>query len=578
MRDIGRRSFLKLLGALGAAPLLRPLSVAASRPEASLILFNGKIITVDGSDSVQEAIAVRGDRILAVGLTPYIKSFAGRDSAVIDLQGKTVTPGLIDSHAHLPPFGSRELHWVKLQGVHSKEKVLELIAARAEKTEKGTFINAWGVESNELNYLNRRDLDEVTTQHPVLVIHTTGQWGFANSAALKLAGVNQSTASPAGSWVEKGLTGQPTGLLVHYPALFLVRKAIPSPNASQMKSIISHAAALYSQEGVTSVHDNFFMVTGISSVESSSLYLDLAASGQLPVRLKIWPYLPTPADTNDAVAELFSAGKPNPASPFYEMGERKRTDPALFARIWGGLKIAIDGSGPTAGWYRNSHALMLHSTSELRQMVNTIHRAGQQISVHASGDLAVDTILDALEDAQKGLKRADPRHRIEHAILPADVSFRRIKKAGVIISTHPQFIYAWGDRWRGAKKQDFIPLHSFLKHQIPVAFGADPPAFPLWQPQYALWQAVARVTGGGMRFSSDESISIRQALRMQTMGSAYAAFQEDDLGSLEKGKFADMVVWDRNLLTIPTENIRDVKAQMTIVGGKIVFSRESMVP
>lgn len=575
---MNRREFLKV-SSVAAAGLLSGLPrVEASLPSAEMILMNGRVVTVDPQDSIAQAIAVRGGRILAVGSADHIQAFAGPDTAVIDLQGKTVTPGLIDSHAHLPPFGSRELLWVKLQGIHSKEKILESIAARAQKTEPGSFINAWGMESHELAFLNRRDLDEITTRHPVLVVHTTGQWGVANSAALKLAGVDRSTVSPPGSRVEKGPTGEPTGLLVHYPALYLVRRVMGAPKEAQMKRIIGHAAELYSREGVTSVHDNFFMVTGLSSVESSRLYFDLAASGELPVRLKIWPYLPTLADMKDAVAELFSAGAPNPASPFHDLGEMKRADPASFERVWGGLKLAIDGSGPTAGWSRNPGALLLHSPAELRQMVDTIHRAGQQISVHAVGDLAVEIMLDAFEAAQKAHPRPDPRHRIEHAMLPAGASFRRIRKAGIIVSTHPQFIFAWGDRWMGMRKSEFIPVRSFLENQVPLAFGADPPAFPLWQPQYALWQAVARVTRGSERFSSGETISIKQALRIHTMGSAFAAFQERDLGSLEKGKLADMVVWDRDFLTVPTEQIRDAKALMTIVGGKIVFERDSRVP
>lgn len=569
-----RRKFLKV-SALTAAGLLTGYPrIEASVPPAEMILTNGRIVTVDPQDSIAEAIAVRGGRILAVGPTAEIQAFAGPDTAVIDLQGKTVTPGLIDSHAHLPPFGSRELLWVKLQGIQQKEKILESIAARAEKMEPGSFINAWGLESHDLAFLNRRDLDEVATKHPVLVVHTTGQWGFANSAALKLGGVDQSTESPPGSRVEKGSSGEPTGLLLHYPALYLVRRVIPAPNERQMKRVIGHAAELYSREGVTSVHDNFFMVTGMSNVESSRLYFDLAASGQLPVRLKIWPYLPTLADTQDAVTELFGNGKPNSASPFYELGAMKREDPASFDRVWGGLKIAIDGSGPTSGWYRNPGALMLHSPAELRQMVDIIHRAGQQVSVHATGDQAVDTMLDAFEAAQKAHPRPDPRHRIEHAILPAAASFRRIRKAGVIVSTHPQFIFAWGERWTGVRKTEFIPVRSFLENQIQLAFGADPPAFPLWHPQVALWQAVARVSRGGERFSTGQSITIKQALRIQTMGSAFAAFQERDLGSLEKGKLADMVVWDRDFPTVPTEQIREAKALITIVGGKIVFEKD----
>lgn len=574
MQSVNRRTVLKLLGALGTAPIIRPISVFAAQPDATLALINGRIITIDASDSTAEAIAIRGDRILAVGPTAHIKSFIGRETRVIDLLGKTVTPGLIDAHAHLPPFGSRELLWVNLQGVPAKERILELIAARAATTPAGTFINAWGVESNDLAFLNRHDLDSVTTQHPVLVVHTTGQWGFANSTALKRAGITQATPDPPGSLIDKEPDGQPTGLLLHYPALYLVRKVMPPPGRDLMTRVISHAATLYCQEGVTCVHDNFFMVTGMSSVESARLYFDLAASGRLPVRVKIWPYLPSLADTRDAAAELFTGTRPNHSSPFYELGEMKRSDPASFSRVWGGLKIAIDGSGPSAGWSRNPRALMLHSAEDLHQMVDIIHRAGQQTSVHAVGDRAVETMLDAFEAARKSYPRTDARHRIEHAIMPSDASFRRIRKAGIIISTHPQFIYAWGDRWAGARKQNFIPLRSLLDYEVPVALGADPPAFPLWQPQYALWQATARTSRGGMSFAPDEAVTIRQALRMHTMGSAYAAFQERDLGSLEKGKYADLVVWDRNFLEIPTGEIPDAKALITVVRGEIMYARD----
>ena len=574
---MNRRQFLKV-SALTTAGLLAGIPrIEASVPSADLILINGRIITIDPGDTIAEAIAVRGGRILEVGPTRLIETFADGKTTVIDLKGKTVTPGLIDSHAHLPPFGSRELLWLKLQGIQSKQKILETIAAYAAKIEDGVFINAWGLESHDLGFLNSHDLDGVTTKHPVLVVHTTGQWGFANTAALKKAGVNQATVSPPGSRVEKGPNGEPTGLLIHYPALYLVRKVISPPQPEQIRRVITHAAQLYVREGVTAVHDNFFMVTGMSNVEWMRPYFDLASSGQLPLRVKIWPYLPTLSDTQEIVAQLFGSGKPGPASPFQDLVDMKRSDPATFARVWGGLKIAIDGSGPTAGWYRNPGALMLHTPEELQQMVDAIHGAGQQISVHAAGNQAVDATLDALEAAQKAHPRPDARHRIEHAIFPSDTAFRRIRKAGVVVSTHPQFIFAWGDQWAGMRKREFIPIRSFMDEQIPLAFGADPPAFPLWQPQIALWQAVARVTQEGSRFASGESIPIKKALRVHTMGSAYAAFQECDLGSLEKGKLADMVVWDRDFLTVPTEQIRDAKALVTIVEGKVVFRREEGV-
>ncbi len=576
MGTLSRRTFLKCVGAAGAASLLPCMSIASVRPEASLILFNGKIVTLDKGDALAQAIALKGERILALGPTAEILAYAGPQTTRIDLQGKTVTPGLIDSHAHLPPFGNRELNWVNLQGLESKAEILERLAARARQTPKGQFINAWGVESTELSYLNRDDLDQVTTEHPLLAVHTTGQWGFANSPALALGGVDAATTSPPGSWVEKGLNGKPTGLLVHYPALYLVRRAIPKPTEGKIREAIRHAASLYCREGVTTVHDNFVMLTGMSANdEFSGLYLDMAAAGQLPVRLKIWPYLPTLADVREGVSELFTARQPNPASPFAELAAFKRQSPEGFARLWGGMKIAIDGSGPTAGWYRNRQALMLHEPAELEEMVGIIHRASQQVSVHAVGNMAVDTMLTVFESVQKQHPRPDPRHRIEHAMMPSETAFKRLRKTGIVISTHPQFIYPWGQQWNAQTRHQFIPLRTYLDHDIPVALGADPPAFSLWQPQYALWQAVARVTRQGTSLGSREAITIRQALRLQTLGSAYAAFQERETGSLEPGKLADLVVWDRDFLTVKPEAIREAKALTTIVGGKIVFSRET---
>jgi len=145
---------------------------------------------------------------------------------------------------------------------------------------------------------------------------------------------------------------------------------------------------------------------------------------------------------------------------------------------------------------------------------------------------------------------------------------------GVVVSTHPQWFFAWGDKWSGLKnRKGVIPLKSYLKKGIPVAIGADPPAFPIYQPQVALWEAGARITQNGYRFESAESISIQEALRIQTMGSAYSGFQEKEIGSIEKGKFADMVVWNHDFYTIPKDQIKDVKAVLTIVGGKIVHEK-----
>ncbi len=576
-RKISRRKFLEI-SALATTGILTGLpTVEASTPTAELVLTNGKIITVDAKNSIVEGVAIRGGKILDTGATEKIAKHIGTSTKVIDLHGKTVTPGLIDSHAHLPPFGLRESDsWVKIQGMVSKEEILEALAEKARKLPRGRWIPAWGIEDYSLSYFNKEELDKITKEHPMLVVHTSGQWGFANSLALKIAGIDGNTASPPGSEVKmKVFEKEPTGLLIHYPALYLVRKHMPILSDEEARACILHAAELYAREGVTTIHDNFLMVAEIGATQFISAYIDLLQTKTLPTRIKLWPYLPNLKEATLVMDDIFTRKDPPTDSPVRNICALRRNLPGLFAEMWGGLKIAVDGSAYTSLWYNNPRALPLHSTANLKAMVTMFNRADQQISVHVVGDKAVDLFLDSVEAAQTDHRRNDARHRIEHAILPRSGSLERIKRLGIVVSTHPQFIYSWGDQWKMKNKEMGIPLNSYLNAGIPVAFGADPPAFPLYQPQIALWQAVKRTTQAGVHLDSAESITIAQALRMQTMGSAYAGFQEKEIGSLEAGKLADMVIWDRDFYSIPKDDIKNAKAVMTFVGGKVVYEKKA---
>jgi predicted amidohydrolase YtcJ len=569
-KKISRRKFLEISTLAAAGVLTGFPTVRAATPTADLVFINGKIITVDAQDSIVEGVAVRGGRIIDTGTAAKISGYIGTSTKVVDLQGKTATPGLIDSHAHLPPFGLRENGWfVKLQGIESKEEIREMLAQKARKLPKGQWVSAWGIEDFSLSYFDKEALDKVTKEHPLLVVHTTGQWGFANSLALRIAGVDGNTKNPPGSRVEMKFFGnEPTGALVHYPALELVRKHMPVPTDEQAKEALLFAANLYAAEGVTAVHDNFFM---LGTPFNHKAYFELVGAGKLPVRIKIWPYFPNYKVATNVFKILFASGELPPTSPIKEMYHYKKSTPELFSSMWGGFKLAIDG---VALWYNSPRGIPLHKTEDLHAMVKLFHQSGQQISIHAAGDMAVDIILNALEASLKEYPRQDHRHRIEHAIVPQVGSLERIKRLGVVISTHPQFIYSWGDKWRMKNAAAAIPLNSYRQEGIPVALGADPPAFPLYQPQTALWQAIKRTTKARVRLDSAESISIQQALRMQTMGSAYAGFQEKEIGSIEIGKLADMAVWDRDFYSIPIDEIRNVKAVLTLVGGKIIYERQ----
>ena len=571
-----RRDFLKISGLAALGIVGGCVHIQAATPTAQLVLTNGKIITIDPSNTITQAVAVRNGKILDVGENRKISRYIGNSTRVMDLKGKTVTPGLVDAHAHLPFFGLRENGWfLNLQGMRSKEEILEALAQKARETPDGEWISAWGVESMSMSYLNREDLDRVSTSHPMLAVFTGGQWGFANSYALKIAGLNKDTPDPPGGRIGKSFSDDaPDGFLANYPALNLVRKHMPLPNDPQSKDALLYAAGRYAAEGVTTVHDNFF---SLGAPHFHRAYFDTIRTGQMPLRIKLWPYIPNASIGKGVQFALFESRELYPQSKIRDLISYQRESPKLFNSLWGGFKMAVDGAGGGM-WDFNPYAIPLHSPEELQKMFGIFHSAGHQVSVHAVGNKAVDQLLDAIEVSLKEQPREGHRHRIEHALGPRPGAFERMKRLGVVVCTHPQWLFGWGDKWQGLQRREdeigVIPLRSYLKSGINVAIGADPPAFPIHQPQFALWQAGARVTRDGYQYNPAEGISIQEALRAQTMGGAYAGFQEREIGSIEKEKEADMVVWDRDFYTIPQDEIRNVKAEVTMVGGKIVHKSE----
>jgi len=576
---LDRRTFLRISSLTAVSLSAWHPRIEASTPTAGLVLRNGKIITVDSNDHIAQALAIRNGQILDVGSNESISKYIGHETKIIDLQGKTVTPGLIDSHAHLPFLGLRENgSWVNLQGLYTLEEVLEALFQKTRKTATGDWIFAWGLESMSLEFMNKTDLDKVSRKHPIVIAHTTGQWGFANTYALDVAGISKDTPNPVGGKIDKSsLTGEPTGLLIHYQALYLVRKHIPSDYDGFQRALL-YACQLYAAEGVTTIHDNFVPFSEIGSGNSVNGYSQVLLGGKLPLRIKLWPYIPNINVAQQVVGDISNSKDVNPHSALKGLLFLKKEDPGLFESIWGGWKIAVDGGGPTALYYQNPFGLAMHPQKDFFELVNLLHQSDQQISIHSVGDRAVDLSLKAIEIALQRKLRRDHRHRLEHAMMPSSNALPFMKELGIVISTHPQFIYGWGDNMEGLRRRDFpggrvIPLKSYIKNDIPVAFGADPPAFPFIQPQIALSQATIRTSRRGAKFNSSESISIKEAIRIQTMGSAYAAFQEKQIGSLEKGKEADLVVWDSDFLAITADKISKVKAELTIINGKIVYQR-----
>ena len=590
-KKVGRRSFLKIaigiVGAVAAAvvglislrkpkepPVTPPpatqvtqtSAVAASVTSpaggqaAQLVLLNGKIITVDPNDSVAEAFAVDAGKITKVGTNEEIKALIGDNTQVIDLKGKTVTPGLIDSHCHIGG-GYPELYYLDLRPgkVDSIAEIVQVVAKKVQETPKGEWVLGFGwfpAYWSDSRMPSRLDLDPVSPDNPVFLTDMSGWYGWVNSNALKLSGVDENTPDPLGGIIDRDkTTNMPTGLLVNHSAMALVKKPLPSDE--QREEGILYASNKFLAEGVTRIKDNW-----VKGKDLLGAYQALNGRGEPPSPTYIYYHVNSEAEAEADLAALPSVQKGFGGSVTLK-----------------GWKLQVDGGAATAFTYEphNGYAYSLASLAPetLKKIVGMLHKSGLQICIHVIGDRALDSALDAIEAALDENPRPDHRHRLEHVVVsPKKGALERIKRLGVIISTQPLFIYYSGDTWSRLFGEDrvrlSVPVKTPVDMGIPVALGSDYPCSPDTRPQMTLWSTVMRQTITGRVIGPEERVDIRQALRLHTMGSAYAAHEENVRGSIEAGKSADVVVWSDDMYSIPTDKIRELEAELTIVEGRIV--------
>jgi len=544
-------------------------SSASPDSQADLVLINGKIITVDSRDSIAQAIAVKGDRILKVGSDSQVKELISTKTRVIDLKGKTVTPGIIDSHIHVLYYGRQ--FWdgyldIRFPKVKDRDDLLQAVAQKAKTLAKGAWISGnQGFHLQKEDTLDRWVIDAVAPDNPVYLRHGSGQYAVVNSAALKLAGIDKNTPNPYGGKIVKDpSTGEPTGILLHYPAENLVGKIASGYGDRTEKDLeedLKKGQEICLAAGITSGQDVI-----LGSPRDIKIYKKLADNNQLKMRM----YLQLYVNSEDQ------------AKKYAEILKGFKTDMLTFA----GWKLAIDGgtAAGTALMYKKGlmaarNAYYYYDPETLKRIVLLLHNTGLQISFHIVGDKGIDEALDAIGDAVKQNPRKDPRHRIEHAIWVDPKSLDRISKLGIVISTQPQWISWHGESFRTATDEasmdNFMPMRSMMRKGIPLAFGCDVPAALTHEPKWAFFGATTRRTKSGYVPAPNEKLTIREALRVHTMGSAYAAFEENIKGSIEEGKLADLVVWSHDLYSIKPQDLKDFNAEVTIVGGKIVYDAKS---
>lgn len=538
--------------------------VLAQAP-ADLVLVNGKIWTVDDKRPEAEAVAVLGNRIAAVGSTGEIRKWIGANTKVIDLQGKRVTPGFNDSHVHFLD-GGMGLASVQLRDARTPEEFRDRIRDFAAKLPKGRWIlnGNWDHENwTPPNLPTRRLIDAVTPDNPVFINRLDGHMCLANSLALKLAGVTRETPDPPGGTIVRDANGEPTGVLKD-AAMNYVYKVIPSPSEEVMAEAIRAAFAYAAENGVTSVQDMS------ASPEVFAVYQKLLANGALTVRV----YGLQPLSEWERLARAgVRAGFGNDKLKI------------------GGLKGFADGSlGSTTALFFEPY-LDESKTSGLpsdemfpeSKMLNNIlgaDRAGLQIAVHAIGDKANKTILDMFAEIEKRNGARDRRLRIEHAQHLRPEEIKRFGAERVIASMQPYHAIddgRWAENRIGPNRaKGTYAFRSLLDAGATLAFGSDWFVAPM-EPLVGIYAAVTRRTLDSKRpqgWVPEQKITVAEAVRAYTMGSAYASSDEKLKGSIDVGKLADLVVLSADIFKIAPVEIEKAKVVMTIFDGKVIYERQ----
>ncbi|HKV95746.1 MAG TPA: amidohydrolase [Candidatus Angelobacter sp.] len=542
--------------------VLAGAAVAQSKPSADLIITNAKIWTVDKSRPNAEALAVLGERIVAVGSAAEVDAWHGPQTKVLDAQGKLLLPGFNDAHVHFVDGGD-QLKSVQLKDAASPEEFARSIGERAKSTPKGEWVTGgdWDEQRWSPASLPTKELiDPVSPETPVWVNRYDGHESLANSVVLRLAGITAKTPDPPGGLIVRDAQGNPTGVLKD-SAQDLVAKVIPPMTAAHRMRAIHQAMDHAASVGITSVQD---MNPTYDDVKA---YAELEDKDALTVRMYVAP-LETGWRDQAKIGIRHAFG-----TPLLRMGA---------------VKGYADGSlgSETAYFFDpytdapNTHGLLsdeMHPVSGMQQRLRGADAAGLQICIHAIGDRAISMILDIYTQIEKTNGKRDRRWRIEHSQHMAAKDFARYARLGVIASVQPYHAIDDG-RWAESRigpdriKRTYA-FRTFLDNGVRLAFGTDWPVAPL-SPMWTIYAAVTRATLDGKNpdgWIPEQKLTVAESIEAYTMGSAYAEFQEKEKGSITPGKLADFVVLSDDIFKIPPAAIKNVKIEATFLGGKLVY-------
>lgn len=531
------------------------------------VFLNGRVFSMDANNTVFEAVAVRGERIEAVGGSDEIRRLITADTVVHDLNGRSLLPGFIDAHGHFPGSGLRilsaDLNSPPIGGVRSIGELQAALRDLAERQPGDGWLLGMGYDDTllgEARHPTRQELDAVSAQRPILIVHISGHMGVANSAALAAVGIDDSTPNPDGGVIVHDAQGVATGLLQE-TALDDIRTMAMDFSPLDFLRMVDDASAEYLSLGVTTAQSG-----GIDArmLQGMSLFSKL---GRIPLRLELWPLW------NQLAPQLLS-GEINAAD--FE-SDRLRV---------GAVKFITDGSiqGYT-GFLAHPYHTPYHgdadyrgfptmSSAELDAQMLRFHRAGMQLALHGNGDAAIGAILDGYAKAQQQHHRDDARPIVIHAQMAREDQLDRMVELGVTPSFFSAHTYYWGDRHRDIfigpeRAQRISPTRSAVQRGLPFTVHLDTPVVPM-NPLLLLWSTVNRETASGAVLGAEQQVSVMQALRAMTADAAWQIHREHEIGSIEPGKFADLVLLSDDPRQRP-QAIRDIQVEATYIGGRRYF-------
>jgi predicted amidohydrolase YtcJ len=545
---VSRRDFVTALGAMFTA--------RAAVTEPGLILHHANIHTVDEDNPRAEAVAIAGDRFLAVGSNQEVLALATARTRKIDIGNKTIVPGFIDAHTHVAEPGLMHLRRVECD-LRSIAEILAAVRQRAAQTPKGEWVLGFKYDDTktaEARRLTRADLDQAAADHPVFIEHRGGHTAYVNSAALRIADVNDATPDPAGGQFERDAGGRLTGGLRENATTPFKAKIPSNYSRDERRQGVKLMTQRFASAGVTSVHD------AEGSPDDLLAYQDAFEAGELRVRVYHFLFY-------RYIDRMIAAGLRT------GMGNE-------WIRI-GGMKLVADGSisertarlsQPYVG-RPSDYGILVMSEDDLYSHARKAHAAGWQIGIHANGDVGIDIALRVYERLQREMPRRDPRFRLEHCTVINDALIRRIKAIGAIPTPFSTYVYYHGEKMReyGADRlNSMFALRSFLDAGIRATQASDYPPGP-FEPMMALQSEVTRTDAKGNTWGPKQKITIDEALRVGTLHGAYASFEEKTRGSIAPGKLADLVVLARDPKKEDPSTIVTIPVERTMAGGQWVY-------